>query len=246
MNYCTSYCECNKLLRRHPLRNPPLLQRPNLLERIMLRYCKSAWLPGSILNFPIGSVSKCTTASQPQSLAIFWIAGEIARNFHSEKQIRPFFIAKRIATATVSLPQRNRNLFPRKNRCVQFDRVNESQTSTANHRRETVHLGPYRRGGLIAATSFTGTVSDSQTLFVYFACSPEEFCEYFFFVFAWEFCIEKWWGFLVSFFWSPSPTKRSTKKSWKNSGKIRSKIQGKIRDENSKNSGNFRSATFLT
>ena len=86
--------------------------------------------------------SKCTTASQPQSLAIFWIAGEIARNFRSEKQIWPFFIAKCIATATVSLPQRNRNLFPRKNRCVQFDRVNESQTSTANHRRETVHLAP--------------------------------------------------------------------------------------------------------
>ena len=34
-------------------------------------------------------------------------------------------------------------------------------------------------------------------------------------------------------------------KSSKNSGKIRSKIRGKIRDENSKNSGNFRSATFL-
>ena len=83
---------------------------------------------------------KCTTASQPQSLAIFGIAGEIARNFSSEKQIWPFFIAKCIATATESLPQRNRNLFPRKNRWVQFDRVNESQTSTANHRRETVHL----------------------------------------------------------------------------------------------------------
>ena len=35
-------------------------------------------------------------------------------------------------------------------------------------------------------------------------------------------------------------------KSSKNSGKIRSKIRGKIRDKNSKNSGNFRSATFLT
>ena len=59
-----------------------------------------------------------------------------------EAKILPFFIAKCIATATVSLPQRNRNLFPRKNRSVQFDRVNESQTLTANHRRETVHLGP--------------------------------------------------------------------------------------------------------
>ena len=34
--------------------------------------------------------------------------------------------------------------------------------------------------------------------------------------------------------------------SSKNSGKIWSKIRGKIRGENSKNSGNFRSATFLT
>ena len=39
----------------------------------------------------------------------------------------------------------------------------------------------------------------------YFACSPDKFCEYFF-VFAWEFCIEKWRGFLVNFFWSPFPT----------------------------------------
>ena len=45
-----------------------------------------------------------------------------------------------MATANVSLPQRDRNLFPRKNRCVQFDCVNESQASIANHRRETVHL----------------------------------------------------------------------------------------------------------
>ena len=35
-------------------------------------------------------------------------------------------------------------------------------------------------------------------------------------------------------------------KSSKISGKFQSKIRGKIRDENSKNSGNFRSATFLT
>ena len=65
-------------------------------------------------------LTKCTTASQPQSLAIFLIADEIARNFRSERQIWPFFIAKCIATATASLPQRNRNLFPRKSRCVQF------------------------------------------------------------------------------------------------------------------------------
>ena len=85
---------------------------------------------------------ECTTASQPQSLAISWIAGEIARKFRSEKQIRPFFIAKCIATATVSPLQRNRNLFPWKSRCVQFDRAKESHASTANHRRETVRLGP--------------------------------------------------------------------------------------------------------
>ena len=35
-------------------------------------------------------------------------------------------------------------------------------------------------------------------------------------------------------------------KSSKNSEKIRSKIRGKIRAENLKNSGNFRSAAFLT
>ena len=43
-----------------------------------------------LIPFPTHSLSKCTTASQPQSLAIFWIAGEIARNFRSQKQIWPF------------------------------------------------------------------------------------------------------------------------------------------------------------
>ena len=45
-----------------------------------------------------------------------------------------------------------------------------------------------------------------------------------FFVFTWEFGIEKWRGFLVIFFWSPSPTKRSTK----NPGKIRGKFGAKF------------------
>ena len=45
---------------------------------------------------------------------------------------------------------------------------------------------------------------------------------------------------------SPFTRKRSTKTRKQISGKSRSKIRGKIRDENSKNSGNFRSATFLT
>ena len=87
----------------------------------------------------------------------FWIADEIAGNFRSEKQMWPFFIAKRIATAIVSLLRKNcilesgqvcghrLQLFnvggltvkPSK---IAAHRVNQSQTSTANHRRETVHL----------------------------------------------------------------------------------------------------------
>ena len=67
-----------------------------------------------------------------------------------------------------------------------------------------------------------------------------------FFVFAWELCIEKWRGFLVNFFLVSVSHETKHEKSSKISGKIRSKIRGKIRDENSKNSGNFRSATFLT
>ena len=46
-----------------------------------------------------------------------------------------------------------------------------------------------------------------------------------FFVFAWEFRIEKWRGFLVNFFWSPSPTKRSTRSP------------RKIRENSEQNSG---------
>ena len=91
----------------------------------------------------------------------FWIADEIARNFRNEKQLWPFFIAKRIATATVSLPQNKRllesgqasghhlQLFnvggltmkPTKIAAYSFDHVKESLTSTANHRRESVLLG---------------------------------------------------------------------------------------------------------
>ena len=61
----------------------------------------------------------------------------------------------------------------------------------------------------------------------YFACSPEKNCEYFF-VFAWEFCIEKWRGFLVNFFWSPFPTKRSTKSPRKIRGKVGAKFEAKL------------------
>ena len=49
-----------------------------------------------------------------------------------------------------------------------------------------------------------------------------------FFVFAWEFCIEKWRGFLVNFFWSPSPTKRSTKSPQKTRGKFGAKFGSKF------------------
>ena len=62
----------------------------------------------------------------------------------------------------------------------------------------------------------------------YSACSSEGFCAYFF-VFAWEFCIEKWRGFLVIFFWSLSPTKRSTKSP--------RKIRGKFGANSGQNSG---------
>ena len=48
-----------------------------------------------------------------------------------------------------------------------------------------------------------------------------------FFVFAWEFCIEKWRGFLVNFFWSPFPTKRSTKNPRKIRGKFGAKFGAK-------------------
>ena len=49
-----------------------------------------------------------------------------------------------------------------------------------------------------------------------------------FFVFAWEFCIEKRRGFLVNFFWSPSPTKRSTKNPRKIRGKFGAKFGAKF------------------
>ena len=49
-----------------------------------------------------------------------------------------------------------------------------------------------------------------------------------FFVFAWEFWIEKWWGFLVNFFWSPSPTKRSTQNPRKLRRKFGAKFGAKI------------------
>ena len=52
-------------------------------------------------------------------------------------------------------------------------------------------------------------------------------------------------GILGEFFLVSVSHETKHEKSSKNSGKIRSKIRGKIRDENSKNSGNFRSATFL-
>ena len=49
-----------------------------------------------------------------------------------------------------------------------------------------------------------------------------------FFVFAWEFCIEKWRGFWGNFFWSPSPTKRSAKSPRKIRGKFGAKFGAKL------------------
>ena len=49
-----------------------------------------------------------------------------------------------------------------------------------------------------------------------------------FFVFAWEFCIEKWRGFLVIILWSPSPTKRSTKSPRKIRGKFGAEFGAKF------------------
>ena len=51
---------------------------------------------------------------------------------------------------------------------------------------------------------------------------------YVFFEFAWEFYIEKWRGFLVNFFWSPFPTKRSTKTPQKIRGKSGAKFGTKF------------------
>ena len=50
----------------------------------------------------------------------------------------------------------------------------------------------------------------------------------------------------MNFRWSPFPRKIKHEKSSKNSGKIRTRCRGKIREENLKNPGNFRSATFQT
>ena len=58
----------------------------------------------------------------------------------------------------------------------------------------------------------------------YFARSPENFVD-FFFELAWVFCIEKWRGFLVNFFWSSVSHETKHENSSKISGKIRSKIR---------------------
>ena len=80
---------------------------------------------------------------------------------------------------------------------------------------------------------------------VYFARSPENFCGFFL-----RTCLGilhcKMIGIFGEFFLVCGSHEMKHEKSSKISGKIRSKIRGKIRDKNSKNSGNFRSATFLT
>ena len=101
---------------------------------------------------------KCTTASQPQSASDFLNRRRNRKEFPQREANLAIFIAKCIATATVPLPQRNRNLFPRKSRCVQFDRVNKSQTLTANHRRETVHLDAVQEPGFVECLVARSTV----------------------------------------------------------------------------------------
>ena len=62
--------------------------------------------PGRV--FPEGAfASECTTASQLQSLAFFSVADDITRSLCGEQQIWTFFVAKRTATTTVSVPQKN-------------------------------------------------------------------------------------------------------------------------------------------
>ena len=64
-----------------------------------------------------------------------------------------------------------------------------------------------------------------------------------FFEFAWEFCVEKWRGFWVNFSGLRFPRNRARKLKF--SGEISEQNSG-LNSGNSKNSGNFRSATFLT
>ena len=88
------------------------------------------------------ALPKCSTASQPQSLAIFESQTKsqgisAARSKFGHFHRRMYRNRNGIVTAEKSQP------ISQKHRCIQFDRVNESQASTANHRRETVHFGPY-------------------------------------------------------------------------------------------------------
>ena len=60
-----------------------------------------------------------------------------------------------------------------------------------------------------------------------------------FFVFAWEFRIEKWRGFLPNFFWPPFPKKRSTKNPRKIREKFGAKFGAKFRTKILKIRGTF-------
>ena len=60
------------------------------------------------------------------------------------------------------------------------------------------------------------------------------------------FCFEKHRGFLVNFFLVSVSHGTKHENTSNISGKIQCKIRGKFRAENSKNSRNFRSASFLT
>ena len=94
------------------------------------------------------------------------------------------------------------------------------------------HPRAHTRSALVA---FSGS---SEHINCYFARSPENFCG-FFFEFAWEFCIEKCRGFLVIFFGSPFPTKRSTKTSRIIRGKFWAKFGAKFGTKNRKIRGTF-------
>ena len=85
-----------------------------------------------------------------------------------------------------------------------------------SHQMPLLHSGAQRK-----RKDFSSDVSSSAVLMrdITLPALQKNFVNSFF-VFAWEFCIEKWRGFLVNFFWSLSPTKRSTKSPRKIRGKF--------------------------
>ena len=106
---------------------------------------------------------------------------------------------------------------------------------------------PHQQGRPISSTAqevVQARAALVDTLY-YFARSPEDFVDFFF-----RICLGilhwKMAGIFGEFFMVSVSHETKREKSSKNSGKNRSRIRGKIRDQNSKNSGNFSFATFLT